>query len=68
AEESPRNVAFCSHTILMDQPLVVENALLDERFANNPMVVGEPGIGFYAGFPLVGCSELPLGSLCVIGQ
>ena len=68
AEQTPRDVAFCSHTILIGRPLIVENALLDERFADNPLVVGEPGIRFYAGFPLISRSLLPLGTLCLIDQ
>lgn len=64
--ETTRSVAFCDHSIQQDTPLIVSNALNDARFAKNPLVIGEPNIRFYAGFPLILSSGEALGTLCVI--
>ncbi|MEA2117232.1 diguanylate cyclase domain-containing protein [Halovibrio sp. HP20-50] len=64
--ETSRDVAFCAHTIMQAEPLIVEDATADERFANNPFVTAREGIRFYVGFPLLSSQGLPLGALCAI--
>lgn len=65
---SPRHSSFCGYAILGDAALVVEDARLDARFADNPLVAGHPGIRFYAGIPLRLRDGACVGTLCVMGN
>ncbi len=66
AKEGPREIAFCSWALLSKDVFIVEDTLQDERFKNNPYVVGEPHIRFYAGIAILDAvSGLPVGVFCV---
>ncbi|MEO0997876.1 MAG: diguanylate cyclase, partial [Pseudomonadota bacterium] len=66
--ETSRDVDFSGHTFLTRATLVVEDARADSRYAQNPLVLGEPHIRFYAGAQIRDSAGLPLGTLCLIDQ
>ena len=70
ASETSRDIAFCAHAVLSQNLFVVPDTHLDDRFSDNPLVIGDPHIRFYAAIPLHTNSEIGLGigTLCVIDR
>jgi GAF domain-containing protein len=67
--ESSRELSFCGHAItLSEEAMVVEDAVLDPRFAQNPVVLDEPHIRFYAGHPVRGPGGHNVGTLCIMDK
>ena len=64
--EAPRQDSFCDYTVSQDRTIVVEDALTTDIFADNPFVVGDPHLRFYAGHPLHAPGGEPIGTLCVL--
>jgi GAF domain-containing protein len=65
-EQMPRSTSFCTHTIEQDDVMVVPNAIIDERFVNNPLVIYPPSVKYYAGISLRSSEGHAVGTLCVM--
>jgi phosphoribosyl 1,2-cyclic phosphodiesterase len=64
--EASRDEAFCAHVVHDREPMIVPDTVLDERFADSPMVINQPRIRFYAGYPLVLDDGSCIGTLCLL--
>ena len=66
--ETSRDISFCGHAILGDDLFIIPDTSVDERFADNPLVLNDPYIRFYAGYPLRAPNWRKLGTLCIIDR
>lgn len=64
-KEGDRAISFCGHALVEDEILIIPDTLKDERFADNPMVTGEPHIRFYAGVPIINHERQRVGVFCI---
>lgn len=65
-KETSREISFCTHALDLNTSLVVENTMQDDRFSNNPLVLGEPYLAFYVGIPLHNSENLVIGTFCIM--
>lgn len=68
ATETPRDISFCTHAIEQEDVMVIPDATLDPAFRQNPLVLQEPNIRFYAGCPVHADTGSRLGTLCLIDR
>ena len=66
ATETSREISFCGHAINQNGVYMVNDTFEDERFSDNPLVIGEPFIRFYAGAPIKSTEGYSVGTLCII--
>lgn len=66
--ETARDISFCGHAVMGSETFQVQDATEDERFRDNPLVTGDPGIRFYAGHPVKAPDGRTIGTLCVIDR
>ena len=66
--ETPRGASLCAHAIVSRGPMIVRDTLADPRFAEHPLVQGEPHVRFYAAVPLVLEDGSALGTVCVMDR
>ena len=66
--DAPRSESFCDPAVALEQMLIVEDARLDARFAGLPAVQGEPGVRFYAGYPIADPNGIVVGMFCLLAS
>lgn len=66
--EMPREISICTHAIQQNDLYIIPDTQQDARFRENPLVVGEPHVRFYAGAPLINEEGFALGTLCVVDR
>lgn len=66
--ETPRDISFCTHAIEQSEPLIVENAKIDPRFSQSPLVTDSPHVSFYAGVPLLNSEKHAVGTFCIMDR
>ena len=64
--ETERHISFCAQVINQSDPLIVQDTSQDVRFSQNPLVLNEPHLGFYAGVPLLTPDNLVIGTFCIM--
>jgi GAF domain-containing protein len=64
--ETHRDLSFCAHALHGEDVMLVPDTLLDDRFADNPLVAGPPRVRFYAGCPVKGADGACFGTLCLV--
>ncbi len=67
-KETPREISLCGHVVFHQQTMIISDTLQDNRFNNNPRVLDDPPLRFYAGVPLINKDGYALGTLCVIDR
>lgn len=63
--EGDRAISFCGHALVEDEILIIPDTSKDNRFKDNPMVIGEPYIRFYAGVPIINKDNQRIGVFCI---